>query len=230
MPVDHPLLAVAHRRGGDEGGVRTGAGLGHGEGAAELSLQQRLEPLRALLHASVGLDPHRQELGVARVGRVVAEDHRPQGAAPQDLVEQAEADLAEAHATELGGQVRGPQAFPLHVVLEGADGLEEVVVVELEGLERQDLLVDEGARPGQLGLVLGFGLEVPRHRSRLLSSGPVVGPCLSSPLFVESLFVESQWPAATVCRCQPTPLLPPRVAPSLSGRPSSPVRCSSRPR
>ncbi len=144
-------------------GSAPGPGLGHGERTAELALEQGLEPSRALLVAPVGLDPHRQQLGVARVRRVVAEDDRCQETASQHLVQQAQPDLAEAHAPELGWQVGGPQALALHLLLQGADGLQEVVVVEVEGLEGQDLLVHEGARPGQLGLVLRFGLEVPRH-------------------------------------------------------------------
>ena len=84
-------------------------------------------------------------------------------AAPEDLVQQSQAHLAEAHAPELGGQVGGPQALAFTSSWSGRMTPRQVVVVEVEGLEGQDLLVHEGARPDQLGLVLGLGLEVPRH-------------------------------------------------------------------
>ncbi len=52
---------------------------------------------------------------------------------------QAEPDLAEAASAELGRKVRGPQPAALDLLLQGADQLTHRVVVERDGLEREDL-------------------------------------------------------------------------------------------
>ncbi len=64
--------------------------------------------LRLLLPPG-GLDPDGQQLGVARVGGVVAEDHRSVGGLAEDLVHEPQLDLAEATTPELGREVGGPQ-------------------------------------------------------------------------------------------------------------------------
>jgi hypothetical protein len=63
--------------------------LRHGEGASKVPVEQRLQPATALLLVPRGLDANRQELGVPRVGSVVAKDDRGQGRLAQDLVHQA---------------------------------------------------------------------------------------------------------------------------------------------
>ncbi len=50
------------------------------------------------------------------------------------------------------------------------DQLISVVVVEREGLEREDLLVHECSSPVELRLVLGLGLEIPGHGAPPLSA------------------------------------------------------------
>ena len=104
------------------------------------------------------------ELAVARVGRLVAEDVGRGRAAPEDLVHQRELHLAVALAAELGVEVARPQAAVPHLLLERFGGLPRVVghVVVEEG-ERFDLLVDELAHPVELLLELGLGREVPGH-------------------------------------------------------------------
>ena len=110
----------------------------------------------------------REDLGVARVGRRVAEHDGRERRRPEDLVHQAELDLAEALAAELGVQVRGPQAALAHLLLQRRDRPAERVVAELaeDRLDRPDLLAHERAHPVQLLLELGLGREIPGHAMR----------------------------------------------------------------
>ena len=62
----------------------------------------------------------REDLGVAGVGGGVAERERGDRRGAEDLVHQAEADLAHALAAELLGQVGGPQAALLDLLLQRA--------------------------------------------------------------------------------------------------------------
>ena len=77
---------------------------------------------------------------------------------------EAELDLAEALAAERGRQVRRPQAALAHLLLQRRQRPIDLPTVEVERLQRPDLLADEAAHPVQLGLKLGLGGEVPRHR------------------------------------------------------------------
>ncbi len=120
VAVDHPLVAVADRRGPDEGGIGPGAGLGHGEGAAQRPVEQRLEPLS---RAGPPGPTARCRWPAARrcpsPGRCCR--RRPaRGRPAQDLVEQSQLHLAEAHAPELGREVGGPHPLALHLLLERA--------------------------------------------------------------------------------------------------------------
>ena len=85
--------------------------------------------------------------------------------AAEDLVHEAELDLAEALAAEVGRQVGGPQAALLDLLLERRDGALEALLAELleDGLDRPDLLAHELAHPVELLLELGLRREVPRH-------------------------------------------------------------------
>jgi hypothetical protein len=85
--------------------------------------------------------------------------------AAEDLVHEAELDLAEALAAELGRQVRRPQPAALDLVLQRRVDAVERRLVEVGGdrLDRPDLLAHEGAHPFELLFELGLGREVPRH-------------------------------------------------------------------
>ena len=132
-----------------------------------LPSSKRLHPLLLLLGRAAEGD----QLGVAGVGGLVAEDRRRVGALAEDLVHQAELHLAEAAAAHLRRQVGGPQALALDLVLhrvgEALERRPPFGRAPLLGqrLERDDLLPDERAHPVQLRLELGFGGEVPSHPS-----------------------------------------------------------------
>ena len=122
--VDHPLIAAPHGAGAQLGGVGTGrVGLGHGEGAAQIAGEQRVQPAILLL----GGAGHGEDLGVAGVGGGVAEGEWGDGRGAEDLVHQTELDLAHALTAELGRQVRGPQAACLDLLLQRCDGGAEAI-------------------------------------------------------------------------------------------------------
>src|ERR687893_435890 len=80
-----------------------GVGLGHRERRAQVAGQQRVQVLLLLV-----LGPgQREDLGVAGVRRLVAEDDRRERARAEDLVHEAELDLAEALPAQVGWEVRG---------------------------------------------------------------------------------------------------------------------------
>ena len=108
-------VAVAHGARAQLRGVRAGrVGLGHAEGAAQVAGQQRMQPAVLLL----GRAGQREDLGVAGVRRGVAERQRRDRRGAEDLVHQAEADLAHALPAELGRQVGGPQPARLDLLLQ----------------------------------------------------------------------------------------------------------------
>jgi hypothetical protein len=117
-----------------------------------------------------------EDLGVAGVGALHAEDRGSPLSAPQDLVHQRQLHLAVALAAEVGAEMTGPEAALFHLLLERVDhGAQPgrgrgVVVVRPEQVERRDFFAHELPHPFELGLELGLGAEVPRHR-RLLPLG-----------------------------------------------------------
>src|ERR1700674_5960383 len=76
-----------------------------------------------------------EDLGVAGVWGLVAEDDRPPHRSSLDLVHQAELHLPIALAAELGWEVRGPQLLLLDLLLKRSDRAHEAVFVGLQDLE-----------------------------------------------------------------------------------------------
>ncbi len=91
-----------------------------------------------------------EDLDVARVGRLHAEDDVAEGAAAEHLAEEPVVDHAEAEASELDRMVGRPQPHLADLVLcPGDAGFQRRrVTVQHLTLERDDLGVDE--RPGHL--------------------------------------------------------------------------------
>ncbi len=136
LALDHPLVAVAPGRGGEERGVGPALGLGHRVARRDATFEKGLEePFLLRRRPVVG-----QDLGVARIGRLAPEDARGEGGAAQDLVHVGQADLPITLAPELGGQVGRPQALGPYPFLEGPDE----GVVDGVGLVVNDLLAAEG--------------------------------------------------------------------------------------
>ena len=97
-------------RGLQQRRVRAGrVGLGHAERRLQVAGQQRVQVALLLLRRP----GEREDLGVARVRRCVAERERRDRAGAEDLVHQPELDLAESLPAELGVEMRGPQALRL---------------------------------------------------------------------------------------------------------------------
>ena len=107
-----------------------------------------------------------EDLGVARVRSLAAENDRGQAGPAEDLVEQAELDLTVTLAPQFGTEMCRPQPPRPHGLLQRGDQLlahrvrhvEHVGNDELEGF---DLPTDEIVGPIQIGLVGGISLEIP---------------------------------------------------------------------
>ena len=122
VAVDHALVAVAHGAGLDEGGVGAGPGLGHGEGAAQRPVEQRLRATaRADPRGPVSSIPMASSSALPESGALLPKTTGPRRDWPEDLVHQPEPHLAEAHPAELGRKVGGPETLRLHLVLERPD-------------------------------------------------------------------------------------------------------------
>ena len=118
MRVDHPLVAVAHRLAAQQ--RRVGAGdlrLRHPEERAHLAGDERLEEALPLLVGAVQVE----DLAVAGVGRLAAEDELRDEAAADLLVEVGVLEEARARAACLRRQVRRPEAGVLHLLLQLGD-------------------------------------------------------------------------------------------------------------
>ncbi len=94
-----------------------GVGLGHAEGGLQIAGEQRVQVAVLLLRRA----GEREDLGVARIGRRVAERERRDRRRAEDLVHQPELDLAESLTAELGIEMRRPQAARLDLLLERLD-------------------------------------------------------------------------------------------------------------
>ena len=116
--VDHPFVAVALGAALQQRRVGAGdLGLGHPEERARLAGDERHEEALLLLGRAVEVE----DLAVARVGRLAAEDQLRDEAAADLLVQVGVLDEAAAGAAGLRRQVRRPQARVLRLLLQLRD-------------------------------------------------------------------------------------------------------------
>ena len=170
LAVDHPGVAVAHGPAAELPRVGAALWLGHGEAGDDVAVEERLEVLPLLLLGPVV----REDLRVARVGGLAAEDVRRPHRPAEDLVQQRELHLAVARAAELGAEMAGPEAVLPHLCLQRIGDLlvHRVPPVVRRGgvrereVERLDLPPHEHVRPVELLLKLGLRLEIPGHQRR----------------------------------------------------------------
>ena len=159
--VDHPVVAVAHRAPLQE--RRVGArdlGLRHAEERPRLACDERLEEPLLL----VGRAEQVQDLAVAGIRRLAAEDQLRDEAAPDLLVQVRVLEEAAAGAARLRRQVRRPQVRALRLLLQLADErVGRLVLAKERRLVRIDVLLHEGAH-----LLAPFGDEVRDDNGRHL--------------------------------------------------------------
>ncbi len=146
MPVDHPLVPVLHGTCAKAGRVRArDLRLRHREERAHIPGDERPEPaLLLLVRPEVP-----EDLSVAGVGRLAAEDQlRPDRAA--DLLVQVRIhEEAPVGAARLGRQVRRPQTLLLDEAAEMLDELvRRFVLLPQRALVRIDVLLHEGPDTG----------------------------------------------------------------------------------
>ena len=174
MAVDHPLVPIANGTRPQGRGVRAGhIGLGHGEERPDVAGDERPEPALLLLLAT----EHPEDLGVARVRSLAAEDELAPQRAPDLLVQVRVDEEAPARATGLGGHVRRPEPLLLRKSAETLDECLGVLVLAVErGLVRVDVLLHERAVAtaelddlvGRSQVGDGHGVSIARHEARLL--------------------------------------------------------------
>ena len=166
MPVDHPLVPVAHGAGPQERRIRAGdLGLGHGEERAHVAGDERAEEAALLV-----VRPEQvEDLRVARVRRLAAEHELRVRRAADLLVEARVVEEPEPRASRVRRHVRRPQAG---VARASAQLVEErrgsVVLAPDRGLVRIDVLLHEGA-------VAVARLEVLGREDRRHDPGRIVG-------------------------------------------------------
>src|SRR5262249_42735999 len=146
LAVDEPVFAVA--RGAGREHLRVGAALrlGHREARHDVPGEQRgQEALLRRRRAGV-----REDLRVARAGRLAPQDDRRARGAAEDRVQERELDLPVAEPAQLGTEMARPQVLPFYLGLERLDGAAgararvERLAGSVEGeVERLDLLTHE---------------------------------------------------------------------------------------
>ncbi len=170
--VDDVVIALALDAGLDVGGIGRGhRRLGHREGAADLALQQRLEPLPVVLGRAVAGDG----LHVAGIGRRAVEDLARPGHRTHDLGQRRIFLVGQAHAVVqrravllgLGRQEQVPQAGGACLGLELLDRLQRRPAATGGGIG-----LDLGP-VGRLGRVDMLGHEGLQARLQVLHAGGI---------------------------------------------------------
>src|SRR5262249_30885664 len=117
LAVDDPLVTVAFGVRAEVARVGTALRFGHRVARTHALSEQRFEVLRLLLLGAV----RREDLHVARVGSLAAEDRRCRVVRAEDLVEQRELELAEARAADVLVEEDPPEALRFDLVLQAVD-------------------------------------------------------------------------------------------------------------
>ena len=114
----------------------------------------------------------REQLGVAGVGRVVAED-RPARTRHRPRISCIRPSLTWPNPPppSSGGRCAAHRPVLLDLLLQRSGDAVERRLVDVERLQRDDLVADEAAHPLELRFELGIGREVPRHAPFLVEGG-----------------------------------------------------------
>ena len=165
LAVDHPLVAVTHRVGAEQVRVRSTLRLGHRVRRPHLLVEHRLEPALLLLVGAV----RGEHLHVAGVGRGGSEHLRRRRVPAEDLVEEAELELAVPGPAEILVEEDRPESLGLDLVLKALHqrlifGSRRPHGVGEHVLERLHLFAAELLDPIELLLELGLGREIPTHQ------------------------------------------------------------------
>ncbi len=191
VPVDDVLLPVALGAGAQQGGVRA-------RRSRARSWRRRCASCRraaagATARAGRGVRSTRCRSPAARrcpsPGALFPKVTGPSERLAQDLVHQAEPDLAEPHPAQLGWEVGGPQPLLLHLVLEGTDDPEQLVIGQVRGSRAGR------APPARSRASTRASLRTPvRSQSPTPRRSPRVGPGRCGPSGPRTSRGRTQWP------------------------------------
>ena len=158
MAVDDPLVAVEHRARREQRRVGAGAPGSVIENAERRSPASSGCSQRSFCSSvpASAMSSALPESGAWQPNALGAS-----GDVPRISCMSPSLHLAEALAAELGRQVRRPQPALLDLLLQRAQRAVELLGVEVERLERPDLLAHERRHPVELGLELGLGARSP---------------------------------------------------------------------
>ena len=159
--------AVERRAARELRGIGACLRLGHRIARRDLAVDERLQVAAFLL----GRAEARQDLGVARIGRLGAEHRGRKTAAAEDLVHETELELPVTLATELRAEMTGPEPLFAYELLERrhrsswtrARGIERIRGTAEHEVERLHFVRDETVHPVEPGLEIGIGREIPCH-------------------------------------------------------------------
>ena len=149
---------------GEDLGIGAALRLGHREARDDLIGEQRFEIALLLLgRAVLG-----ENLTVAGIRRLAAENGRRETRAAEDLVHQRELDLAVSLAAEFGLEMARPQLVLADLGLQRAHQLVAIGVADIvrrlqHVIERLDLFAHEFIDPVEFLLKLRFGFKIPAH-------------------------------------------------------------------
>ena len=167
LTIDHPFVPDQFRPAGELPRIGARLRLCHRVARRDLAGKQGFKVLALLLRgAEAGQDLH-----IAGVGRLTAENGRPETAAPEDLVHQAQLDLAVALSAQMRIEMAGPKRLFLDDLLERRHGRRRTAATWIEGvgrpteqqIQRLDLDSDELVHPIQFLLEFLVRFEIPSH-------------------------------------------------------------------
>ena len=197
LAVDHPVIAVLDRAGGELLRIRATLWLGHREAGDDPIVQQRLEiTLLEFGSAVVG-----QNLAVPGIRCLRTEDDRGAFGAAEYFVEQRQLHLAVSGSTQVRAQVGRPQPAFLDDLLQRryqrlAHRVVEVVRLLDDQVNWLTFRTHELVNPLELPSPFRVSREVPSHRSSFRYSVATVRRALADHAGIGQLgdraFVESQ--------------------------------------
>ena len=165
VPVDDPLVAVAHRRRRQQRRVRSRRlRLGHGEGRPQRRRRAGAAATSGACSSSpVASIPTASNSALPESGALLPKTTGASGDCPRISCIRPSRTCPNPMPPSAGGRCAAHRPCALTSLLQRPDHHADLVVGQIERLEREHLLPHEAAHPLQLLLELGLGREIPGH-------------------------------------------------------------------